>query len=198
MNFFNLSFWQNFVSNFVSSGLATLLGVIIGIPVALWLNSFQTRRTEKEKKKKILASLVNELGDNKHELERMNDNAILRSELYLLGSRLRNELWKAYSDGGELQWIKDIELLGKIADSYYSIRAIMELADKHYSSVYSTIGVVTMIKEGVIQESEDMIDLGLKTIKNTMEEINQQLSKPKNRLSKYLSSYKKHLLTFLF
>jgi ABC-type spermidine/putrescine transport system permease subunit I len=48
MGFFNLSFWQNFIS----SGLATLVGVIIGIPAALWIGRIQERATEKEKKKK--------------------------------------------------------------------------------------------------------------------------------------------------
>ena len=190
-----MDFWSNFLSN----GLATLLGVAIGIPIALWISNFQNRKTEKEKKKKILTSLLNELDDCKHELERMDNKTVLSSELYLLSSRLRNELWKTYSDGGELQWIKDIHLLGQIADSYYSIRAIMELSDKYYNAFRDVPpGAITMTKTAIIQEAQNMIDSGLQTIKKTMDEINQQLSESQNRLSKYLSSYKKYLLTFLF
>jgi ABC-type spermidine/putrescine transport system permease subunit I len=48
MNFFDFSFWQNFVSNL----LATIIGVALGIPVAFWINRRVGDITEKKKERK--------------------------------------------------------------------------------------------------------------------------------------------------
>jgi hypothetical protein len=120
MNFFDFTFWQSFVSNLG----ATIIGVGLGIPVALLINRWIERRTEKERKKKILTLLRDELSYNEIEFDRMQNIDILNRESGVLSSILRNELWKAYSDGGELEWIKNVDLLAKIADTYYSIREL--------------------------------------------------------------------------
>ena len=52
MNFFDFSFWQNFVSN----ALATFLGAIFGIPIALLLSRYQEKIAEKERKSKSTPS----------------------------------------------------------------------------------------------------------------------------------------------
>jgi hypothetical protein len=135
MNFFDFAFWQSFVSN----AFATLIGITLGVYGALWLNNYQERKTEKERKKKILKSLYDELDYCKTELDRMADRENIKLESGVLSSILRNEIWNAYSDGGELEWIKDVSLIAQIADSYYSIRAVSDLADRYYDSVqYAT------------------------------------------------------------
>jgi hypothetical protein len=37
---------------------------------------------------------------------------------------LSNENWRAFSDGGELQWINDVELLSRLAVAYHSIQMV--------------------------------------------------------------------------
>ncbi|MFN8402730.1 MAG: hypothetical protein U0V48_04140 [Anaerolineales bacterium] len=34
------------------------------------------------------------------------------------------ELWDSFSDGGELQWIQDLDLLNAMSFAYYSIKSI--------------------------------------------------------------------------
>ncbi len=114
MNFFDSSFWQSFVSNL----LATLLGVAIGIPVALWLRGFQERRTEKERKRNILEKLKKELLFNldniyMREDEKWDIDDINKIFYYTIG--IKEEVYRGLSDGGELQWIKDVDLLETIS-----------------------------------------------------------------------------------
>lgn len=132
MDFFNLSFWQGFVGNLC----ATVIGVFLGILVALRVDSLIEARTSKERVKKILTLLKDELEYNEIELSRLDGNLPqVVHEAGSISSLLRVELWKAYSDGGELQWIKDVELVSMLADSYYAIRAVMILTDKAYQFV---------------------------------------------------------------
>jgi len=59
MCFFDITFWQDFVSN----GLATLLGALVGIPIALWIDRSISRRQEAEeasKKQAIVAQRRNQ------------------------------------------------------------------------------------------------------------------------------------------
>ena len=100
MPFFDIPFWQNFVSN----ALATIVGaVVLGIPIALWLNRHQEKSSEKEQKKKILRLLQEELLINFAQLTgwKLTENKLL--EVSVIGPFLRDESWRAFSDGGELQ-----------------------------------------------------------------------------------------------
>jgi 16S rRNA C1402 N4-methylase RsmH len=106
----------------------------------------------------------------------MLDNTTLKNECVVLGSLLRNELWKAYSDGGDLQWIKDIELLANIADSYYNIRAIMELSDKYYNAVqFATEDAPSTPSREVFQTLRLAVDVGLRSIQKIMREMDKHL-----------------------
>ncbi|MBE7433913.1 MAG: hypothetical protein HS100_08340 [Anaerolineales bacterium] len=126
LDFFNSQFWQNFLPNFAS----TLLGVVLGIPAALWINRFTEIKTKREKKNKILASLRNEIEYNLDTLNYLVDNEkniILTDDLY--GAMLMAEVWDTFSDGGELQWISDIELLGYLSITYGKIKEVKYLYD---------------------------------------------------------------------
>ena len=127
MNFFDISFWKDFSSN----ALSTFIGILIGIPVALWISSHQNKAEEKERKKKILRLLQHELLMNFGKLSRWDkdDNKIIVASGLLIF--LKVEYWKAFSDGGELQWIKDPILLSEIAEAYNFIRMISDTANKY-------------------------------------------------------------------
>ncbi len=127
MNIFDFPFWKDFLSN----ALATFLGALVGIPIALWISRYQAKIEEKERKLKILRLLKHELLMNFGKLTRWDTSVnpiSITSELCIF---LKTEYWKAFSDGGELQWIKDPELLSMIAEAYNFIRMIVELSNRY-------------------------------------------------------------------
>lgn len=123
---FDIEFWRNFLSN----ALATFVGVIIGIPIALWINRIQQKSLHlietqksiaesKSRKTKILQLLLGELNENLILLNSINDDLNGRSDDYQFDNyKLKTELWGAFSDGGELQWIHDLDLLNALALAY--------------------------------------------------------------------------------
>ena len=132
MEFFNQDFWRDFVSN----GGATLLGAIVGIPIALWISNFQGKREENERKKKILNLLFQELLTNLGTVsgwKRRSNNFMIESLDLIVFLKL--EHWDAFSDGGELQWIKNPTLLGTIAEAYNYIRMLRELCSKYFEAL---------------------------------------------------------------
>lgn len=161
---------SSFIQDFGANWLATFLGIVIGVPLALWVNGYQEKNTEIGRKKKILSSLYNELEYCKLELDRLIDEEVIKTESGTLSSVLRNEIWNAYSDGGELEWIRDVSLLAQIADSYYSIRAISSLADKYYDSVIYSEGETPRIHE-VVNMLISAIEYGRDSVSKTMELI---------------------------
>jgi hypothetical protein len=168
-----ICFWgSSFIPDFWANWLATFLGVGIGVPVVLWANRFQEQFTERERKQKILSSLYEELDYCKLELDRLIDEEVIKTESGTLSSVLRNEIWNAYSDGGELEWIRDVSLLAQIADSYYSIRAISNLADRYYDSVIYSEGETPRIHE-VVNMLISAIEYGRDSVRKTMELIHE-------------------------
>ena len=128
MHFFDISFWQNFVSN----ALATFVGAVIGIPVALWLSKYQEQTSEKERKKKILSLLQEELMINLTLVSGIKHREDKEFEYSIIGPFLRDESWNAFSDGGELEWIKDPKLLSDLANSYDYIRSLRQLSQRYF------------------------------------------------------------------
>lgn len=123
--FFDCSFWQSFVSNLI----ATLLGVGLGIPAALWISRRQEASTEKEHKKKILYLLCDELQFNKEILTRWDGVENQKEDMWEVTMDLKYEVWTAFSDGGEIEWIKDPILLGKLATVFSDIKGLRNLAE---------------------------------------------------------------------
>jgi hypothetical protein len=66
------SFWEDFLSN----TLATIVGLIVGIPVGLGINNAQEKRTENQKKQKILGALYEELVEDAGYLSKWKDDNI--------------------------------------------------------------------------------------------------------------------------
>lgn len=128
-------YWEfRFFTDFTSNWLATLLGVIIGVPVALWVNRYQEKKTEEEKKKKILRLLREEINENWIIIQIWLDDKLVTDMVFSLSLDLKVELWKSFSDGGELKWIKDTELLADLSDAYFITQSIKNAADKYFQS----------------------------------------------------------------
>ena len=136
-------FAQHFASPTFQEGamgnlFATILGVIVGIPIALEINRRQqdaqqatalavSQREESQRKQKVLALIRSELLQNK------NDIIVRRKPITDGGKRevhtgsLRDEMWSAFSDGGELHYVNNPDVLASIAGAYYEIRSNIHL-----------------------------------------------------------------------
>lgn len=168
MEFFSIEFWQSFVSN----ALATFVGAGLGVLGALWVSSYQEKKSEEERKKKILRQLFNELLINLTQLSGFKKSEAKHKEALTLSALLRNESWKAFSDGGELAWIKDPVLLSNISEAYFAIRSVMSLSDKYCQvsmletnmmSFWTSSNLALTIEYGV-QYAIESLDLAFKEI----------------------------------
>jgi hypothetical protein len=167
---FHSSFMQDFSSNFLS----TILGVIIGIPIALWTASYQERSSEQMRKAKILSLLQEELLANLTPLSDWQKTFIDHKfpKILVLGGFLRDESWRSFSDGGELQWVKDPTILSQLSWAYGSIRTVRYLLEKYESygnqaeGVYGSIGLhhIRDTLDTAIDESCEQIKKALKVI----------------------------------
>ncbi len=128
-----------FLDNVVSSLLSTMLALIFGIPTALFISTREQQsqerqrerleaKRESEQKEKILSLIKKELETNLNSLKELRTLDKYNHEGWRK-LRLRDEFWKAFSDGGELHWIRDIELLSIIAGAYYHIKPLIILQD---------------------------------------------------------------------
>ena len=118
-------FWEQFWPQLI----ATVVGLIIGIPVGLWVSGYQNKREERERKNKILLGLKDELIFNIHVLKRTLDSLPKSTSFEdenLIFYSAKSETWKTFSDGGELEWIKDISILGDLSKAYYVINHYIE------------------------------------------------------------------------
>jgi len=173
MEFFSVEFWQSFVSN----TLATFIGAGSGVLGALWLSRYQERSSEKERKKKILRLIQNELLGNVVQLSGFQKSEVKHREALTLSALLRNESWKAFSDGGELEWIKDPNLLDDLSEAYFAIRSVMNLSDKYCQvsmhetnpmSFWTGSNLAATIEYGV-QYALEALDLAFKQINKNLE-----------------------------
>ncbi len=127
--------WANFIDyffikSFVIELLATFIGAGLGVLTAIGLRNWFDSRTEKKKKKKILSLLRVELKHNESEIKERRGLISEGDHILEMSSRLKVESWRAFSDGGELEWIKDLELLDTISNAYYEIRSLRYISDK--------------------------------------------------------------------
>jgi len=138
---------ETFRADFLSNLAATVLGLVVGIPVALELSRRQQaaeeanaidKRTREEagRKRKVLQLLRKELQENHRALqERVSQPSSVGTRVVLLPA-LKNELWMAFSDGGELEWIQDPSLVDRIAEAYYGIGGIIYLEERYFEATH--------------------------------------------------------------
>jgi hypothetical protein len=190
---FDIEFWKNFLSNL----LATFLGLIIGIPVALWINRFQQKATEvsenkridletSTRKEKILNLIKAELEFNEEIFSTRNNDEIYISGLDTYKFKL--ETWGSISDGGEIQWIQNLDLLNAVSLAYYAIRRLMSSFELFSSSDKEILGVAWPIKFHKPDETFRAItsqhidrntDLAFKSIQLAIVAIEEELNKKK-------------------
>lgn len=166
---------DQFVPNFISDVVATIIGVAIGIPIAVWISGFQEEITRKNQKEKMLILLKGELEQNRGFLSELIGSEKQEAwESANVSIYLKDELWRAFSDGGELQWISDTDLLGRLANAYDGIKSTRSLV-AYYTEIglsrttafrlHGTDYLHARIKV-VADESRSKIDLALKEIEN--------------------------------
>ncbi len=96
-------------------------------------------------------------------------------ESLLLFATLKNEAWKAFSDGGELEWIKNPELLDHIAEAYYSIRSVMQLSEKGFDLLmFGTDKVSVITKQGFIKTLQHGIAHSQEMTAKALDEISKE------------------------
>ncbi|MHB8777725.1 MAG: hypothetical protein ACYC6R_08185 [Anaerolineales bacterium] len=123
-------FWFDFLSN----TLATFVGIVVGIPTAVFLSAYQERESEWERKYKILRLVKEELLANQVQLEKWENSGDKQKDGLTLHALLKTESWRAFSDGGEIEWIKSLDLLGVISEAYYSIRSAQTLSERYFET----------------------------------------------------------------
>ena len=134
-----------FLVDFLANAVATIIGLIVGIPIALWINRRQQQSVQEiedlrirgeslSRKTKILQLVRAELRFNRGILASYWKERQEYSKPYFdYGYQLKYEVWRAFSDGGELEWIKDLDILQSMAIAYYSIKRVMETGATYVS-----------------------------------------------------------------
>lgn len=127
---------QPFLDSAMGDWFATMIGAVVGIPIALWLSRWQQGEQERkktealdrqsdERRTRIVGLIAEELAYNRHQLlhSQVEQNGTTKRVVILNG--LKDELWRALSDGGELQWLNDLSLLQAFAEAYHHIRRVI-------------------------------------------------------------------------
>jgi hypothetical protein len=120
--------------------------------------------------------LFNELLVNQVVLSGWHDSKDQNGEARILSAILRIESFKAFSDGGELQWIKDPELLDKISEAYFMIRSVSQMSDKYYGMLmvdWEQFSIFTM--KNIYSYLEKSVEESKEAIHNALKEISSQV-----------------------
>jgi hypothetical protein len=160
--------WENFLPNF----LATMLGAIVGIPIAFGINNQQEAKKEELQKEKIIPILREELMVNLTHLSSWQKSNTQKLESVYTSIFLEDSAWSAFSDSGELAFIKDVDLLMKISHAYSTVRTVKELSERYMELVHVPdqkerellqTPVAYLISRGIDTSIED-ISMALKSI----------------------------------
>jgi hypothetical protein len=114
--------------------LATVIGLVVGIPIALEIERSRSQRERGEKQDKILALVEDELNHNYTLISKSWVGKSPFERGAYLGGALKDDLWQAMSDSGEIQAISDVELLDKISNAYYYVRLLSLFAQNLFSA----------------------------------------------------------------
>ena len=145
-----------FIQHFPSTGFqegamgnlfATILGVIVGIPIALEISrrqqhsqqqasELERRGEETKRKRKVLTLLRSELEQNRGDTQTKRKPMESGGKREVYTNFLRDEMWAAFSDGGELQHVNSPEVLAAISNAYYEIRTSIHLERSFMSAFH--------------------------------------------------------------
>jgi len=116
--------------------ITTIIGIALGIPVALAIDRMVIKREKRERKERILSLIIRELDFNKENIKHLWTGKNWYERGTYVSLALKDDLWKSLSDGGDLQWIENVELLDKIANSYYYIGQLRSISYKLYDGLH--------------------------------------------------------------
>jgi hypothetical protein len=169
------SFWNNFFSNLLS----TLIGVAVGLPVALKIdrkirkrNRIEKESEEKKHRDKILKLIISEIDEC---IDSMNKVHKDMAEYYY---PVRTETWNAFSDGGELQWIKDVDLLNDLSIGYAKINTYSFALTKYYETYFYLVGTNNL----------QMASIQLQHLIKIKEEVLKTIVPIRSKLNKIINS----------
>jgi hypothetical protein len=170
-----------FLENFIGNWAATMIGVVVGIPIALWLSRLQQKEQERKeqerekqealaRKSKILKLIKKELEYNRDQLlaSRIEVDGVPKRVVFLEG--LKDELWNAFSDGGELEWIKDLQLMDVISFAYHYIRREIYL-EQLYMEIKRPKNWTNTPAEDLIKHLTELDPLAIKVIDQALDAI---------------------------
>lgn len=117
---------------------ATILGAVTGIPIALEINRRQQsaqseaheaslKFEESSRKQKVLSLIRKELDQNKTAIIRRRGPIETGGKRSVETHPLRDELWIAFSDSGELKHVDNPDILSALSNAYHHIRANIHL-----------------------------------------------------------------------
>ena len=124
--------WRDFLPNF----LATMLGAIVGVPIAISINNQQETKREQVQKEKIIPILQEELLVNLGHLSGWQKSNSQKLEVVYTSIFLEDSAWSAFSDSGDLEFIKDVEILKKISHAYNTVRTVKELSERYMELIH--------------------------------------------------------------
>jgi hypothetical protein len=176
----NLGTYMNdpFIQNFLSNLFATLIALIIGIPIALWLERKRAAKERSSKKEeesrrtqKILQLIGTELQEDRAAVSQLHANPIHFHQ------PIKTELWDAFSDGGELQFINDPDLLASLSSAYSAIRHAKFLYDKYFDLyVFSVPKPDLSLRDPLFDEVLRVASECGRTINKVLEKVNEKLA----------------------
>ena len=138
---------QGFVESAMGNLFATILGVLVGLPIALQVSRYQQSAAQAaavlEKTSEVAARRRKVLRLLREELQKNIDGLTERIAPIAQGGKrlvfthsLRNQLWVAFADGGELQYVDDPGLLATLADAYHEVAYCILLENKFFDATH--------------------------------------------------------------
>lgn len=177
-----MNFWEQFWPQI----LATLIGVGIGIPAGIALNSLIEGSTRREKKYKILLLLSDELEVNGGVLDSWASQSSADLKAGTLDLQLIDETWRAFSQGGELQWIRDLGLLFDLYRAYSRIRIVQKYSRKHYEiALQGGSGTNNNYGDFIYSQFKKEVDYAATIIRGTTPELTKEMSKARSKVTRF-------------
>ncbi len=181
---------STFRDSAMGNWFATMIGAIFAILIALEINKKQQEtqernehaaleKEERDHKAKILKLLKIELEYNHTSLINRQPKKKGETKRKVFVNRLKDELWNSFSDGGELQWIKDLELLDFLSTAYYHIRTIIFLEEKYFDATHFPGLIVTQDKypkDNILEYLTKTDPAVLEHVAHALDEIDKSLS----------------------
>ena len=171
---FDISFWSNSLANLI----ATIIGIGIGLPIAFWIDRVARRRNDADKTKeahqrglKILTLLKFELEGNLTSVDEFHEDL---SNYY---HPVACQSWLAFSDGGELQWINDPQIVYELSTVYSQINDYRFLLEKYFDAYFfpGSMGNPNM-KKPLLQNLLNCREIAIPMIKVTIKLLAEKIS----------------------